>query len=285
MTPSGYRIRTMTRAEVDQTLDRAAAEGWNPGLEDALPFHLADPAGFLAGVLDGRLAGSLSAVRYGGGFSFIGLYIVAPELRGGGYGLALWQAAMARLEGTVIGLDGVVAQQDNYRASGFHLAHRNIRYRASSDAVRGMARRAPGLVDARNVPFDRIMALDGPVFPVPRPQFLAAWLGMPKTTALVAVDDGVPVGFGVARPCRQGTKIGPLVAPDAATAERLLAGLAQAAGDGPLFLDAPQVNAEAGALVRDLGMEPMFETARMYRGPAPALALDRIYGITTLELG
>jgi len=29
----------------------------------------------------------------------------------------------------------------------------------------------------------------------------------------------------------------------------------------------------------------VFETARMYTGPAPAIDLARIYGITTFELG
>jgi hypothetical protein len=33
-------------------------------------------------------------------------------------------------------------------------------------------------------------------------------------------------------------------------------------------------------------MTPMFETARMYRGgPAPQIALDKVFGVTTLELG
>jgi hypothetical protein len=33
------------------------------------------------------------------------------------------------------------------------------------------------------------------------------------------------------------------------------------------------------------GMGRSFETARIYRGPAPELPLDRIIGITSLELG
>jgi len=32
-------------------------------------------------------------------------------------------------------------------------------------------------------------------------------------------------------------------------------------------------------------MRPVFEAARMYRGPAPDLPLEHIYGITTFELG
>ena len=49
--------------------------------------------------------------------------------------------------------------------------------------------------------------------------------------------------------------------------------------------DLSEVNATAVALARAHGMEPVFETARMYTGPAPALAVDRMFGITTFELG
>ena len=33
------------------------------------------------------------------------------------------------------------------------------------------------------------------------------------------------------------------------------------------------------------GMHPVFETARMYNKEAPPLPLEKIYGITTFELG
>lgn len=32
-------------------------------------------------------------------------------------------------------------------------------------------------------------------------------------------------------------------------------------------------------------MKPVFETARMYTGAAPDIALARLYGVTTFELG
>src|SRR5690606_16283758 len=128
MADGNYSIRCMTRPEVDLCVEWAAAEGWNPGLHDAAPFHAADSEGFLVGMLDGEPIGSISAVRYGGHFGFIGFYIVAPAWRQQGYGLQLWHAAMQHLQGRLIGLDGVVAQQDNYRKSGFALAYNNIRF-------------------------------------------------------------------------------------------------------------------------------------------------------------
>ncbi len=106
----------------------AAQEGWNPGLTDADCFYAADPAGFLVGRLGDEPIGCISVVRYEPAFAFLGFYIVKPEQRGRGHGFRLWQAGMARLNDRVVGLDGVIAQQENYKKSGFVLAHRNIRF-------------------------------------------------------------------------------------------------------------------------------------------------------------
>lgn len=278
--PMTYAIRTMSRAEVELALDWAAAEGWNPGLHDATPFHVADPTGFLVGLLDGEPVATISVVRYPGGFGFLGLYIVAPELRGRGFGRALWEAGLARLQGCTVGLDGVVAQQASYRRSGFARAWPSFRY---GGVVAG--RDDPALVDARALPFDAVLALDRAQFPAPRPGFLAAWLAMPGSRSLALVEDGAVRGLGTIRRCRQGRKVGPLYAPDRAGAERLLLALAATApGDG-IFLDVPGPNAAGTALAESLGLAPRFETARMYRGPAPPLPLARTFGITTFELG
>jgi hypothetical protein len=52
-----------------------------------------------------------------------------------------------------------------------------------------------------------------------------------------------------------------------------------------VFIDIPAENKEAVALAEGMGLEPVFETARMYRGPAPAMPLKNVFGVTTLELG
>lgn len=52
-----------------------------------------------------------------------------------------------------------------------------------------------------------------------------------------------------------------------------------------MYLDVPETRPEAVALAIRHGMRPMFETARMYTGPAPEISLERTYGITSFELG
>lgn len=282
---TGVAIRTMTPEDLALAVGWAAEEGWNPGRPDAAAFLAADSAGFLIGEIGGRPVGCISATATGDAFGFIGFYIVRPGWRGRGHGMALWQAGMARLAGRLVGLDGVVAQQANYRRSGFLPAWRNLRYQAAR--VAPGRPEAPGLslVPAADLPFAALAALDRHGFPVPREAFLRAWLALPGQVALAALRGGVPVGFGAVRPAHQGWRIGPLVADAPDAAEALFAALAAAAGEGPLALDVPEPNAAARRLAERAGMAPAFEVARMYTGPAPAMELGRLYGVTSFELG
>ena len=279
-------IRTMRPDEISIAIDWAAGEGWNPGLADAACFATADPNGFLMGELDGVPVAIVSCVKYSASFAFLGLYIVKEDMRGRGYGLSLWNAAIARAGRRVIGLDGVVAQQQNYKRSGFELAYANVRYGgavsipdAPSDAPR------TGVIALTRTPLPMVEASDAMVFPAPRTAFLRAWIGSPGHVGRALVRDRRLAAWGVVRPCRKGCKVGPLIAEDRGSAEAVLAALVASAGSSEIFLDVPSVNRDAIALAQDLGLEPVFETARMYKGAIPALRLERVFGVTTFELG
>lgn len=297
MPDADYALRTMTREDLDLAVEYAAAEGWNPGLGDADAFFTADPGGYLIGELgDGELrepVSCISAVSYHGRFGFVGFYIVRPEYRGQGLGLTIWNAGMERLRGHLIGLDGVVDQQENYRRSGFVLAHRNVRRSCAAfdaEVADGVVRLSP--TDA-----ERLGPCDRWVFPEERTAFLRSWLGRPHVGAFGFERDGRLVGYTVVRPCREGWKIGPLAADDEATAEALFAAASRHAAhteravrpdatDAPtVYLDVPETNARACALADRHGMDTVFETARMYTGSPPPLDLTRLYGVTTFELG
>jgi hypothetical protein len=282
MTDSQLTIRVMDRGEIAIAGDWAAAEGWNPGVDDAACFASVDPSGFFIGELDGIPASTISVVNYDDRFAFLGFYIVRPDLRGRGYGLQTWRAGIAHAGSRVIGLDGVVTQQENYRKSGFALAHRNIRY-GGAPAVPPAS--PQGLVSLADVPFAAIEADDATVFPAPRRSFLRAWIDTRRHHGRALIRDGRLAAWGVIRPCRNGHKIGPLVADDRQGAEAVLTALIASAGGGEVFLDVVEPNREAVALARAFGLEPIFETARMYTGPVRPVALSRIYGITTFELG
>ncbi|MFF4849379.1 GNAT family N-acetyltransferase [Streptomyces sp. NPDC001194] len=282
---TGFEIGGASAADMELISRWADEEGWNPGHSDRFVFAVADPGGFLVGRIDGEPAACISAVRYGAAFGFIGFYIARPAFRGRGYGIRLWRAGMERLGGRLVGLDGVVDQQDNYRKSGFRSAWNNVRHEGA------LRPNGPGggagfeVVDAATLPFGLLAAYDRRFFPAPRDAFLSAWTGMPGRTALAAVRDGRIEGLGVIRPCSGASRIGPLYASTPEVASALLHRLAEHTPDGVVAVDVPDANQAATALLAGLGLAPSFEAARMYTGPAPEVELSGLYGVTSLELG
>ncbi|MBB4566259.1 GNAT family N-acetyltransferase [Rhizobium leucaenae] len=282
---STFAVRTMRAGELELALEWARQEGWNPGVDDALAFWETDPSGFFMGTIGEVPVGCISVVRYGESFAFLGLYMVHPEFRGKGYGKALWKKGMAFAGNRTIGLDGVVAEQENYRLRGFETAYRTLRY----GGIPKMPDVAEASADVGPVTQDKLEGLlryDAAIFPGLRYSFLTAWCGAPEKRKSVMVGSGSKIrGYGTIRRCFEGYKVGPLFANSPDVASALLAKLAPEAKGRPVYLDVPADNTEAIELAEAFGLSPVFETARMYRGAAPKMPLDRVFAVTTLELG
>ncbi|GJJ77217.1 hypothetical protein EMPS_09576 [Entomortierella parvispora] len=151
-------------------------EQWNPGAKGAdIPGAMfkADPQGFFMGKVPKKdspgefeTVSMISGVRYGEEQAWIGFYVVAPEHRGRGYGLKSFQNAMKHAQSTStdgvirpsVGLDGVMAQVDNYRRSGFtevgwlnerrHGSASDLVHKQEKDLAEKISRdEIPGLVD------------------------------------------------------------------------------------------------------------------------------------------
>jgi hypothetical protein len=272
-------VRKLELVEVEQLIGWAAAEGWNPGLNDAAAFLAADPEGFIGAFVDGEMIAGISAVAYGATYGFIGLYISREDMRGQGHGKAVWEAGMARLAGRTIGLDGVDEQFENYRGKGFAPAYRTVRF-GGAFAGQPVDRRKLNIVTLALLP--KVMAFDRRSFPESRETFLARWL-MPPHLAYIATSDGAVTGYGVMRECRAGWKIGALSAVDDETAAALIQHLGSSV-EGDVYIDVPAARQRFIDLLMDSGLRPGFETTRMYLGSPIPLAPE-LYGVTTLELG
>lgn len=288
MTDSAPGRLTISRATPDDwqvVSGWAADEGWNPGLRDAPSFFAQDPEGFFIGRLVGEEAepvSAISVVHYDEVYAFLGFYLVRPDLRGRGHGLATWRTGLARAGTRTVGLDGVVAQQDNYRRSGFEFAHRTIRY---TGPVPGGGPRPAQILPVEAAGLRAITAYDAASYPADRPRFLESWLTAPGHRALARIVDGRITGYGVLRPAQGVLRVGPLFADTRADAEELFDALTAETNGVPVVIDVPESQPHAVALAETRGMKPTFETARMYTGPVRDLAEERIFGVTTLELG
>ena len=274
-------IRPMSLDDLRRASEWAASEGWNPGLEDAEAFHAVDPDGFLMGWLDGEPVAAISVVRHSDSFGFLGFYLCQPDFRGKGYGLAVWQAGMAHLGSRTVGLDGVPAQEPNYRQSGFALAHHTRRH---AGIVPGMAH--AGYRPAGSADLPALLEMDRRISGTDRTAYMSSWLTRTETRhTIVAEPDDRIIAFGTIRACREGHKIGPLFAPDASTALHLIEALVASAGADLIMIDIPDPNTAAVAIAEDLGLKPVFSCARMYRGALPDRKVEWVFGETTFELG
>ncbi len=278
-----YQITRMTRDEISTAVEWARQEGWNPGLNDAECFYHTDPQGFFAGKLNGQIIAVGSAVVYDDHFAFCGFYIVDKNYRAQGYGMQLTQARLAYTGDRNVGIDGVLDMIDNYAHIGYKFAHNNARYALKYKPL--PLKPDPLVVNLQTVPFAQLTHYDRHFFPVPRPQFLSAWIQQNTALALGYVQEEQLRGYGVIRKCFTGYKIGPLFADTPYIAEKLFEQLSEFAQDQTIYLDIPENNPLAIDLVQKFRMSKVFATARMYLKDEPKLSIQGIYGITTFELG
>ncbi len=104
-------------------------------------------------------------------------------------------------------------------------------------------------------------------------------------TNILSVRDGHIVGYGVIRQSYTGLRIGPLNADDEQIAEQLLLALLAFGTEARVFLDVPDANPEAIKLAQRYGMKPVSEVARMYNKEIPNLPINRVFAVTSLEVG
>lgn len=281
-------IRLMRVGEVEQLLDWAGSEGWNPGIHDAQSFWKLDREGFLAIVHHDQVLGGGAIIRHSARFGFMGLFIVNSSDRGRGLGTKLWFARRDRLlmrlqEGATIGLDGVDAMVPFYAKGGFQPHTRHRRFQLARPATGFL--RSEHIVEIASVSQAMLADYDSQCFPARRESFLADWTTQTNAVSLAYVKGDQLLGYGVMRPCLVGWKVGPLFADTLNVADELFQAFQLACQGLPIFLDVPDNHPAAIGLCQKYHMQEVFGCVRMYHGPAPPLDHQRIFGVTTLEVG
>ncbi|NLV24719.1 MAG: GNAT family N-acetyltransferase [Deltaproteobacteria bacterium] len=275
------KIRRMKSEEVDFAIEMAIAEGWNPGIHDGELFYETDPEGFFIAELGGKPVGCASAVAYDDKFGFLGLYVVKPEFRRKEIGMKLTEKCLEHLGERNIGLDGVVENEKKYqKVMKFRSSYSNLRFEG-----KGAGEIPEGLVEISEIAFEKLTEYDRRMFPAPRHGFLEKWIKQPASYAFAAMEAGNLKGYGVIRKCRQGYKIGPLFADMGSTAEKIFMALKASVPEQNFYFDVPEPNKKAMEIAKKYNMNVMFRTIRMYSREEPDIELDKVYGVTSFELG
>ncbi|KAG2180328.1 hypothetical protein INT44_003330 [Umbelopsis vinacea] len=295
-------------------------EQWNPGNQghdlNQVYYNL-DPQSFFVGTIAGdggaeTVVSIVAVVRYGKDSAFVGFYIVAPEHRGKGYGLTVFQHALNHVEDRpCVGLDAVMEQVHNYKKSGFTIVSwENERRTGSADVIVERLSSFETLEgkmikNACDVPIGELYRLEEKYNGWNRPVFVSEWIKFHSNNAkygrfsVAVMEEGKVLGYGCVRPAITSFRVGPLFAQSPDVAKAILYKLAKLATEAlaqpdsditpsvkPVFdIDIPIVNPQVVALFDELDMPNTFTTLRMWKGRKPEVDTDGIFAIATCEVG
>ncbi len=272
-----FAIRPMDAADLPAAQALTAAIHWPHRVEDwRFVFDLGE--GVVAESA-GRVVATAMAWRLGAQWGATGMIIVAAACQGQGLGRRLMDAILPVLGERSVVLHATEAGAPLYRRLGFAAAGP---IRQHQGIARPLGTPDAGLraVQARDL--DTLAALDAAATGMDRRDVLAALLGLAE--GVVMERGGVACGFSFLRAFGRGRVIGPVVAPDADAARRLIGYWIGLHGGAFLRIDVPAVSG-LSAWLDAQGMPSVDEALRMVRGTPPAASALRSVALVNQALG
>ena len=276
--PTEYRddafppIRLLGPADLDRCVALSIDRGWLPE-KSKWSLLLAASETFGIDAPDGHgLAGAVVLTRWAADYASVGMMLVASRYQRRGLGKALMEhlLAAAGADATVT-LFATDMGRPLYEKLGFKPVRRNVSFVGRFTPGRSAAGSSAGTVPAGTVraataaDLPAILAADRTAFGADRGNILRRLPGFADAIAVLDDGDGI-AGYAAAwRNHVTSAIIGPLVAPDAEGAKRLVAHLAAEAST-PVRLDLDPDRDELPGWANAHGLEPVSSTLVMAHG-------------------
>jgi GNAT superfamily N-acetyltransferase len=283
-TGSGIVLRPLTLQDLAAAQALTRAVGWPHRREDwALALRLGSG---VAAERDGKLLGAALRWNYGTADARIGMIVVDPSAQGGGLGRRLSQAALAPVRRRSVTLHGTEAGLALYASLGFETVGtvrqlQGAAFRPGVLALHAGERLRP--IGRSDPP--RIAALDHVATGWDRARVLAALI---ETGSGVVLDRAGSIrGFALLRRFGHGHLIGPVVAPDVASAKAMILHCLATHAGHFMRIDVPEESGLMTWLLR-LGLADAGCVTFMRRGSAPPprrRGQPRVYALASQALG
>lgn len=253
MVNKAFTIREMTGDDLDVGLRLGTLSGWNQVQSDWRRIFNYEPRGCFVAMVNGDTVATISTTTYGKDLAWIGMMLVHPDFRRQGIATALMKHAIGWLHhrGTAcIKLDATPAGAEVYSRLGFKNEWNFHRFQREPTATKS----AP---DTDKTLFST-PAFDESAFGVNRQPWLDC---LAADSTVISRSDG----YGMLRPGRLATYLGPVVATSPETAAEIISVLNESVAT-QIFWDIPGPNHGAVTLAEGLGFQPVRPLTRMWLG-------------------
>lgn len=259
-------FREMLPADIAVGVELCRASRWNQLSRDWECFLKLSPAGCRVAVKDDRVIGTVATVRYQDRFSWVGMVLVDPAERRQGIGTRLLGEAQDILsDQTTIRLDATPAGRgvylkldfvDEYRLSRMETAVSGHIAREENNPARMMT----------EADWQDVFEMDKAVFGADRHMMLE-WMfaGAPEYAWVITLD-GEVTGYTFGRHGFNFEHLGPVIAEDRETAQRLVAACLNRQAGRSFILDASRHDAEWSRWLESIGFREQRPFIRMFRG-------------------
>ncbi len=270
------QIDLLTASDVGSAQSLVEIAGWNQLPADWLRMLTREPQGCFKATAAGCLLGTVTTIVYGTELAWIGMMLVHPDARRQGIGKRLMGQAIhfLKVRGVKsIALDATPVGRPLYEQLGFKVSAEWQRWRRDTGiAISAVQPQEEAELSSIHSLASPHRELDRCAFGVDRWTWIER---LAEVSHVVASGHG----FGLLRPGRTASYLGPVIADDAAQAEILIQDLLQRQL-GAMLWDVPPGNAPAESLAKQFGFEPVRVLYRMWLDqPTPAGKPSSVFAI------
>lgn len=262
-------IDLLTKEDIPFAMEVKNLAKWNQLSQDWDAYLEYEPNGCFLAKVDGEEAGTATTISYENKFGWVGMVLVHPSKRRLGIGTSLLEQCIEYLQQSGIDcvrLDATPMGREVYLKMGFVDEYELRRFQGSSPVQKGDSQKYSDISPIISEDITKINEFDQDYFGASRPHVLNALLNRQSDLCFYAQKDGKVTGYIMARSGYDAYQIGPWVADDAETAEKLLYTIFEQLPGETIFLDVPLINESGVKLMEKYNFTIQRELIRMHLG-------------------
>lgn len=278
---SAFEVVAFETAHLEAASRLSGEAGWPHRPDDwEMALHLGKGAALMG---PEGLAGTVLWWRFGT-LTTIGLVIVSSQYQGQGLGRRLMTEALEAMGDGTLALNATDQALSLYHSLGFRETGKTVQQCQGMCGPVGESD-ASGIVTGSGADLTEVFSLDRAACGLDRRRLLQAIAARGHLLLARSSDAASATGYAFCRPFGRGWHIGPVIAPDLETAQKLIAAHLAAHPDAFVRVDL----ADTPALVPWLegqGLKHVGGATSMVRGDPPRLGTDtRLFGIASQAFG